>query len=340
MHRSLGWVSLLVIMSLTGCGWFGGGDEAETYATPEGYAGGIARSGPFVLDAVYMDDSTRGIEGVVRLTWWHVFSVSVQNLSEREIAVRPDQFSMVDIYGTVQQSLPLDDVLAHRSHLMGPLMSYQRRAIRRAMWSGEPIPPGAFAVGYAFFARSGNEAPPWKFTFDPDSARRKDELVAVFPALRDAHAARLRAREAEAQPVVEAVADTLAGADAEVGDVEPSEDAEAEVAEESTELDDAETAEGEGESPADGETAEGETAEGESESPVEGEGPVDAEAGADVDAETDDTVAETAPPETEPDAAPVAAEEPVESSEAVGDDQPETEDANANSDGAAAPAEE
>ena len=309
-------------MSLTGCGWFGGGDEAETYATPEGYAGGIARSGPFVLDAVYMDDSTRGIEGVVRLTWWHVFSVSVQNLSEREIAVRPDQFSMVDVYGTVQQSLPLDDVLAHRSHLMGPLMSYQRRAIRRAMWSGEPIPPGAFAVGYAFFARSGNEAPPWKFTFDPDSARRKDELVAVFPALRDAHAARLRAREAEAQPVVGAVADTLAGADAEVGDVEPSEDAKAEVAEESTELDDAETAEGEGESP------------------VEGEGTVDAEAGADVDAETDDTVAETAPPEAEPDAAPVAAEEPVESSEAVGDDQPETEDANANSDDAAAPAEE
>jgi len=141
--------------------------------------GATVKKGPIILDAVFMDDSTRGIEGVVRLTWWSVFSVTVQNRSRSEMSIPVSAFSLVDGQGKGLKALTLDEVLGYESPLIGPLMSYQRRAIRRAFWSAEPIAPGAFAVGYLFFTRRSNPLP-CQLVLDPNPERRKDELIAVF----------------------------------------------------------------------------------------------------------------------------------------------------------------
>jgi hypothetical protein len=168
----------LFFVTLSGCGLFFGKRKPMTYVTPEGYKGALAQKGPYLLDAVYVDDSTRGIEGVVRLTWWNVFSVTVQNRSRSDVSIPASSFTLVD-GGAEHKALSLDEVLAYESHVVGPLMSYQRRAIRRAFWSGEQIAPGAFAVGYVFFPRK-SDLQSCRLILDPNPKKRKDELVAVF----------------------------------------------------------------------------------------------------------------------------------------------------------------
>jgi len=181
VQRSLRWIGLSALIALSGCGWLPGrGDKTKTYLTPEGYYGARAERGPTALDAVYLNDSTNGIEGMVRLTWWNVFSVAVQNRSHAEVRIAPSQFALVDDRNQQQTALSLDAVLGYQSHVTGPLMSYQRRAIRRAFWSNEPIAPGAFAVGYVFFPRSGTQLRSFRLVLDPDPARKKDEIVALF----------------------------------------------------------------------------------------------------------------------------------------------------------------
>lgn len=203
--RYLGLITLVLLAAHTGCSWLGG--KPKTYVTAEGYHASTARDGPYVLDAVYLNDTTSGIEGVARLTWWHVFSVTVQNKSRSELSISPQQFSMINAAGTMQEALSLEQTLDHRDHVFGPLMDYQRRAIRRAMWSSEPIPPGGFAVGYVFFNRSGPNAdvPPWKLVLDPNERAGRDGIVTVFPSLRQEFAARLEAERAAeaAKPVPE-----------------------------------------------------------------------------------------------------------------------------------------
>ncbi len=194
--RYLGLITLVLLAAHTGCSWLGG--KPKTYVTAEGYHASTARDGPYVLDAIYLNDTTSGIEGVVRLTWWHVFSVTVQNESRSELSISPQQFTMINAAGTVHEALSLEETLDHRDHVFGPLMEYQRRAIRRAMWSSDPIPPGGFAVGYVFFNRYGPNAdvPPWKLALDPNERADRDELVTVFPALRQEFAARIATERA------------------------------------------------------------------------------------------------------------------------------------------------
>lgn len=177
--RGLRWLAVLFIVALTGCGVLFGKRKPTTYVTPEGYKGAVAQRGPFILDAVYMDDSARGIEGVVRLTWWNVFSVTVQNRSGAEVSIPDSAFTLVDGDGTEHKALSLEEVLGYQSHVLGPLMSYQRRAIRRAFWSTEPIAPGAFAVGYIFFSRKSS-LHSCRLILDPNPEKRKDELAALF----------------------------------------------------------------------------------------------------------------------------------------------------------------
>ena len=191
MQRSFAIVLITSVLALTGCGWFGG--KPQTYVTSDGYHGSVAKNGPFSVDAVYMSDTTYGIEGVVRLSWWHVFSVTVQNQSRAEVSFEPNRFVMVDAVGNRKPALELDAVLEYRSHLMGPLMGYQRQAIRRSIWTADPIAPGGFAVGYLFFPRSDNSVPPWKLILDPREGEEEDEIVAVFPKLREEYAAELAA---------------------------------------------------------------------------------------------------------------------------------------------------
>lgn len=179
VRPSLRWLSVLLIFAFSGCSLFFGKRKPTTYVTPEGYAGALAQKGPYVLDAVYMDDSTRGLEGVVRLTWWNVFSVTVQNRSRSDISIPDSAFTLVDGEGVEHKALTLAQVLGYESHVIGPLMSYQRRAIRRAFWSSNPIVPGAFAVGYIFFPRKSSLYA-CQLVLDPNPEKRKDELVAVF----------------------------------------------------------------------------------------------------------------------------------------------------------------
>jgi hypothetical protein len=194
LRRLLGGIVTFVLLVLNGCGWIGAGD-GKTYVTPDGYLGSIASNGPIALDVVYMDDSTSGIEGVVRLSWWYVFRVTVQNRARSEIRITYDQFTKVDVFGENSPALSLDDVLSYKSHLMGPLMSYQRRAIRRASWTSDPIAPGGFAVGYVFFPRGDSGNPPWKLNLDPNVDVLKDELVVSFPQVRQDYLANHAQRE-------------------------------------------------------------------------------------------------------------------------------------------------
>ena len=168
-------LTLLVLLGVAGCG---GG--ARIYTTPEGFVGARVSESSLVMDAVYMDDPEQGIEGVVRLIWWDVFNVTVLNESDDAISLPVEQFSITDSRGQRHAALPLDSVLSYRSLVLGPLMGYQQRAIRRAFWRGEPIAPGTFAVGYVFFERHSNLMP-CTFALDPNPEREEDELVAAFP---------------------------------------------------------------------------------------------------------------------------------------------------------------
>lgn len=217
VQRSLAIVLIASALVLTGCSWFGG--KHKTYITSEGYHGSVAKNGPFSVDAVYMSDTTYGIEGVVRLSWWQVFSVTVQNRSRGEVSFESNRFTLVDAAGNRKPALSLDATLEYRSHLMGPLMDYQRQAIRRSIWTADPIPPGGFAVGYLFFPRGENNIPPWKLILDPRDGDEEDEIIAVFPQLREEYAAELAAgppateiRASEPPPPV--AVDTTAAAEA------------------------------------------------------------------------------------------------------------------------------
>jgi hypothetical protein len=251
LRRLLGGIITFALLVLNGCGWIGGGDS-KTYITPDGYLGSIAKNGPISLDVVYMDDSTSGIEGVVRLSWWYVFGVTVQNHSRSEIRINYDQFSKVDVFGENSPALSLEDVLSYKSHLMGPLMSYQRRAIRRASWTSDPIAPGGFAVGYVFFPRGDSGNPPWKLNLDPNVDVLKDELVASFPQVRQDYLATHVQREKVSEEPEVADEDAIeAEPDETVVESEeatPSDEAESDVATE-------EGAADESDAPADGEVA-------------------------------------------------------------------------------------
>ena len=172
-----------LVFLIAGCGWLPWGKRRPgTYVTPEGYLGSTAARGPIILDAVYMNDPTKGIEGVVRLTWWDVFSVTVQNRSRSQITISSSQFVLVNSENERRRALPLAEVLSHQSHVVGPLMNYQRRAVMRASWVGEPIAPGAFAVGYVFFPRHTSELLPCRLILELSPERPKDNLVAAFAA--------------------------------------------------------------------------------------------------------------------------------------------------------------
>ena len=168
-------LTLLVLLSMAGCG---GG--ARIYTTPEGFVGARVSESSLVMDAVYMDDPDQGIEGVVRLIWWDVFNVTVLNESDDAITLPVERFSITDSRGQRHTALPLDSVLSYRSLVLGPLMGYQQRAIRRAFWRNEAIAPGTFAVGYVFFERHSNLMP-CTFSLDPNPEREEDELLAAFP---------------------------------------------------------------------------------------------------------------------------------------------------------------
>ena len=179
VRRSGKALTILALASIAGFALSCGG--YNVYTTPEGFVGARVSKNSIVMDAVYMDDPDRGIEGVVRLIWWDVFNITILNESDDPIRVPVNRFSIVDNHGQTQQALPLDSVLAYRSLVLGPLMGYQQRAVKRAFWSDESIAPGTFAVGYVFFPRHDNLLP-CQLVMDPDPEREEDELLAVFPA--------------------------------------------------------------------------------------------------------------------------------------------------------------
>ena len=175
-------LTLVTITCAFACGLFScGGGRSKPYTTPDGYPGGRVERRSIVLDAVYMNDPAKGIEGVVRLTWWDVFNITILNESNRPVTITADKFYLVDSKDHRFDALPLDSVENYESLVLGPLMAYQRRAVRRAFWTGEPIAPGAFAVGYVFFKRHRNLRP-CTLVLDPDTTRRKDELIITFSA--------------------------------------------------------------------------------------------------------------------------------------------------------------
>mgnify|MGYP003820686235 FL=1 len=171
---------LLALVSVVGCGLFAR-KQAANYVTPEGWVGATAKKGSFTLDAVLLDDSSYGLDGAVRFSWWKVFNVTVENRSRQPVSLPLSSFSLVDASGAEQKPLSAEEVQAYQSYVMGPLLSYQRNAVRQAIWSDKEIAPGAFAVGYLFFPRK-RHGTPYSLVLDPNPNKRKDELVAAFPA--------------------------------------------------------------------------------------------------------------------------------------------------------------
>lgn len=174
-------LSLVALAVLSATSLFAGcGPSIDVYTTPEGYQGSRAERDDIYVDAVYMDDPEKGIEGVVRVIWWEVFNVTVQNRSDREITVPLSSFRLIDSDGRALEALPLDSVLNFRSLVIGELMGYQQRAIRRAFWRQSTVPPGGFAVGFVFFERKENLLPA-TLVLDPDPDAAEDEVPAYFP---------------------------------------------------------------------------------------------------------------------------------------------------------------
>ncbi|OQB39132.1 MAG: hypothetical protein BWY06_01781 [Candidatus Latescibacteria bacterium ADurb.Bin168] len=180
MRRSISLILLLALVSVVGCGLFAR-KQAANYVTPEGWVGATAKKGSFTLDAVLLDDSSYGLDGAVRFSWWKVFNVTVENRSRQPVSLPLSSFSLVDASGAEQKPLSAEEVQAYQSYVMGPLLSYQRNAVRQAIWSDKEIAPGAFAVGYLFFPRK-RHGTPYSLVLDPNPNKRKDELVAAFPA--------------------------------------------------------------------------------------------------------------------------------------------------------------
>ncbi|HQI75143.1 MAG TPA: hypothetical protein PK384_01395 [Candidatus Latescibacteria bacterium] len=180
MRRSISLILLLALVSIVGCGLFSK-KQAANYVTPEGWVGATAKKGSFTLDAVLLDDSSYGLEGAVRFSWWKVFNVTVENRSRQPVSLPLSSFSLVDASGTEQKPLSAEEVQAYQSYVMGPLLNYQRSAVRQAIWSEKEIAPGAFAVGYLFFPRK-RHATAYSLVLDPNPNKRKDELVLAFPA--------------------------------------------------------------------------------------------------------------------------------------------------------------
>jgi len=180
VRRSISLILLLALVSVVGCGFFAR-KQAANYVTPEGWVGATAKKGSFTLDAVLLDDSSYGLDGAVRFSWWKVFNVTVENRSRQPVSLPLSSFSLVDASGAEQKPLSAEEVQAYQSYVMGPLLSYQRNAVRQAIWSDKEIAPGAFAVGYLFFPRK-RHGTPYSLVLDPNPNKRKDELVAAFPA--------------------------------------------------------------------------------------------------------------------------------------------------------------
>jgi len=180
VRRSISLILLLALVSVVGCGLFAR-KQAANYVTPEGWVGATAKKGSFTLDAVLLDDSSYGLDGAVRFSWWKVFNVTVENRSRQPVSLPLSSFSLVDASGAEQKPLSAEEVQAYQSYVMGPLLSYQRNAVRQAIWSDKEIAPGAFAVGYLFFPRK-RHGTPYSLVLDPNPNKRKDELVAAFPA--------------------------------------------------------------------------------------------------------------------------------------------------------------